>query len=174
MLLKIFSAHYTCLLTNSRRKNPEKSNKTIFEILCKEAEEGLQGGENVVLEVASTTLESRSKIFKTINTQPYIVNAIILTTPLDVCMLRAKENGLGSAPLKEYKNFQIPLSSEGFDNIFIIPFYSKATAESRLNKIMIDMRNYDDDLIPRSNAHHEAMREKGYAESGYTDCLLST
>lgn len=97
-------------------------NKALFEELHKRVRKDLGAGKTVIYDATNLTVNVRKKILDKIADVDCGKYAIVLDTPLDVCLMRNRNRDRVVPEDVLYRMasiFSFPLESEGFDAVFV-------------------------------------------------------
>lgn len=115
----------------------------------------------VILDATNLTLKSRRKIFNNLKNKDFIeVEAILIATPIDICIKRVRERNKDNKShyvpedivWKYAMSFQIPIENEGFDLITIETVVNNNQA---YKEIWEEMKDFD-----QKNPNHSQTLDK--------------
>ena len=102
----------------------QKDNGKVFGEVFKRVKNNLLKGRDVIVDATFINRKSRKGLLEMVsNIDGVTKEAIVMTTPYHVCVKRDKERDrtVGEDVIKKFlMRFQIPMYSEGFDNILIV------------------------------------------------------
>ena len=104
-------------------ENDQEHNDIVFETLYNRAREHLEAGRDVLIDATNNNKKNRKRTLEHFADLNIKRKAIVIETPVDVCIKRDKrrERTVGTEVINKFaENFEYPTKDEGFDEISII------------------------------------------------------
>ena len=131
--------------------NSQENNNLVFDTLHNRIREDLKNGVSCCYDATNIHKKYRKAFLETIKKIPCQKQCYIIATPIELCLERDenRDRTVGNAIIdKMYKNFDIPVMREGWDNVFIC-YTEDSRGYYNADEIFQRLKN-----IPQHNPHH--------------------
>lgn len=135
--------------------NDQTKNALVFQTLQSDAVEALKNGKSVVYDATNVTLKNRATILKAINGIACHKVAVVINTPVEVCIERDKnrERTVGEYVIHKFeRQYQFPQKFEGFDEIWIGKYHERDWIEQDMELYLSTRRLMNS--FEQKNPHH--------------------
>lgn len=138
-------------ILGDKEYDPNDNNK-VFDRLYTLMQSNLLTSRDVVIDATNITRKSRKNMFDRIKNIDCEVTAIVMATPVDICITRkaTREKKVPQEHIRRYyKSFEFPQKFEGFHNIEIISCFNYTESNNHFNTLENATRGYE-----QENPHH--------------------